>query len=113
MSTVVSESRASELATSLCNDLLSGKDGAVAAFRYLLQNTSFLPEDRNFVTFLENYMEEWGLTSYVFAGRRIEIIRTMHERTREILPEGRQVMDKYRAYLTQLVATRKDKGRKP
>ena len=104
---IMSESRASELATELCNDLLSGQDGSVEAFQYLLEKTSFLPEERNFVTFLEEYMENWGLTSYVFANGRTEIIRVMHERTKEILPEGRRIMDKYREYLTQLVGNNK------
>ena len=113
--TEVTEREAYDTMISLFNDVLMGVDGAVQAFQDLVQMTSHLPEDENFITTFERYLEEKGLRFYVFALNKHDIIRTMHERTRQILPPGRQILDKYRAYLRELMPASKkqvNKGRK-
>ena len=112
--TAVTEAQAYEYMIELFTDILSGMDGAVERFHYLAERTNFLPENRNFVTALEDFLEEQGLRFYVFAQRKHDIIRIMHERTKDVLPEGRRILDKYRAWLRERSAAGKvNKGRKP
>ena len=113
--TEVTEREAYDTMISLFNDVLSGVDGAVEAFKDLIEMSNHLPEDESFITTFENYLERQGLRFYVFALKKHDIIRTMHERTRQILPPGRQILDKYRAYLRELMPASKkqvNKGRK-
>ena len=110
--TEVTEREAYDTMIALFTDVLLGKGGAVEAFQDLIEMTSHFPEDESFVTVFENYLEKQGLRWW-FVNKMHDSIRVMHERTRQILPPGRQILDKYRAYLReQIPASKKNKGRK-
>ena len=110
MSNIVSEEVAFELMTSLFDDLVvEGTDGALEAVQELIRRTQDCLADDNFVDALEQYLNRKGLL-YIFEKARAgdqqgrDAMRTIRERTREILPEGRNVLDRYREYLVRCVA---------
>ena len=109
----MSEAEASATVDSLFRDVVDGKDGAIPAFQYLVQRTSFLPEDRNFVNAFIQWLKNDQLCPELkyaffqaFQDRNPEPLRTLHVRTQEILPEGQSVMDMYRDFIRGIVHVR-------
>ena len=73
-----------------------------------MRRFAHFPEENNFVTALEDYLRRNDLED-IFRrarsgnARARSLLMTIDERTREVLPEGRRVQDKYRAYIERCV----------
>ena len=112
------EKQAYDQMIELFNAVMSGLPGAEQALIHFIQETSNLPENDNLLTRFEKFLEDQQI-DYLFYRNRVALIRTFHERTKNVLPPGRQILDMYRTHLQQLMSNNKGrlgsltKGRKP
>ena len=105
------ENMAFRAMTSLFDDLvLEGEEGALEAVQQLIELTNpVLPADNNMTHALEQYLERNDIRDIFRRARsgnqeaRAQLM-TIDERTRPVLPAGRRVQDKYRAYIATCVA---------